>query len=372
MIASSTTSSSYYSPRSSSSKKSFATNDYQGSHEKKGSPDSYLSGNIGLDLNKKRVENIEISPIPFPSLPIPSELSASELSHISPFESVIAKLKEIDNSHVSLPIYIPHGVSSQDYYDFIEYLDNEKDILVKTLDITENDIIVHELPGCIHEQIIVVIQNRVAIYNNSMTDSDIDPLLCLGSPTTNFFGHCSYRSDSSFLNNRMPFNMRPKDHRGVAIPSIVVEVGVSQTISNLIDKAASYFTNVHVRMVILVKVFSNTSIDKITDLICIVYLRDAADNIIADRVVNFGKHGLDPEVASDIANRTEIPVDRFEGVGSSYDGPYPFSANLEIFKIVIPFTVMWYNIPEDMIDITMPLCAIDLKRIVDSIYSFMV
>jgi Uma2 family endonuclease len=136
----------------------------------------------------------------------------------------------IETAEVSCPVILVEHFSR--HYSFIDLDKLFSDHREVRLAITNDDkLIIKDMPTPLHELVNRFFQNEFASLNKDLSGKSYLPMISLGSTTTRYDElYNRYEADSSFRNMHAPVHV---DDRGQSIPSIVVEIGFSETIESL-------------------------------------------------------------------------------------------------------------------------------------------
>jgi hypothetical protein len=186
-------------------------------------------------------------------------------------------------------------LSVEDQEDFLEALD-ERGHKASYAITGSNELIIRELPSSPHEAVITSIEFTICAENIRRTGKYTVPLHCLRSRRTNYLStsRSSYEADTSFRN--MNIGDPPTDRNKTVIGSIIFEVGISESIDSLVNTGFYYLSNIHVKIVISVKLIGSGN--RVDEMVYIVQERDRRGQPIISRAVNFGPPLCEATVAS--------------------------------------------------------------------------
>eukprot|EP01031_Cornospumella_fuschlensis_P027947 gene27947-33746_t len=177
-------------------------------------------------------------------------------------------------------------------------------------------------------------------------------------------------SDESFANNFTRPEDVPKDPRGNVIPSIVFEVACSESYTSVQETASIYLENVHVQMIISIKVILREGF--ISQLYCFVHSR--VDNnppfSVPIKVISFGPEAHRLSIQT-IIHRTHVAEENFVGIGRNVvlagadDYPAALQGNEDVFSAIIPEAAIRYPRPVVPGHPVLPPCVFRLLDIVE-------
>jgi hypothetical protein len=189
----------------------------------------------------------------------------------------------------------------------------------------------------------------------------------------------SRRPNCMILPKRRPPPANPAqaaDSTGGAYPTMVVEVGYSQSLPDLHQAAIQYFNpRTTIQIVLIIKIFGvrtdpNTNRSTIA-LVAALYLRTSPNPLIPTSVVSFGTADPDPNY---ILIDMGVPIANFIGVGlpdpNNNNNPFPPCnvAGIPIYTMNIPGTELFDGVPANSLPPNFNLgCNIDLWELQDTI-----
>jgi hypothetical protein len=227
-------------------------------------------------------------------------------------------------------------LSVEDQEDFLQALDERSHKASYAITVS-NELIIRELPSSPHEAVITSIEFAVCAENIRRTGKHTAPLHCLRSRRTNYLStlsRSSYEADTSFRN--MNIGDPPTERNRTLIESIIFEVGFSESIDSLVNTGFHYLSNIHVKIVISVKLIGSGN--RVDEMVYIVQERDRRGQPIITRAVNFGPPLSEATVVS--IQRRLLGRVRLEGVGIDDAATYPL-LNPCAFDIMIPASYIY-------------------------------
>jgi len=115
---------------------------------------------------------------------------------------------------------------------------------------------------------------------------------------------------------RAPAGREPNP-KGTAYPTMVVEVGVSETISSLHDLARNYFSpRTTIQIYLAIKLFP-TRTNGTRAMLALRYLRTNQNNTVPDVILSFGTAPLHYSTIDFLTNIVGVPLANITGVGFS-------------------------------------------------------
>lgn len=139
---------------------------------------------------------------------------------------------------------------------------------------------------------------------------------------------------------------------GNAYPTLVVEVGKSESVPSLHNLSTAYFSSrTTIQIYIAIKMFSKHQ-DGTTPMLALRYLRTNRNNTVPDVIVSFGTGSLHHETRKFLTDTVGIPLANITGVGFSAtacDAP-----GIPIYQLHIPAAEIFKGSPSGV-----PLGAIN-------------
>jgi hypothetical protein len=156
------------------------------------------------------------------------------------------------------------------------------------------------------------------------------------------------------------------DRKDKAYPTMMIEVGFSQSLPDLHRTAALYFNQrTTIQIVLAVKIFgerinTNTSTSTIA-LIAALYLRTSTTPLIPTSVISFGTANPDTNTVNYIINQMGIPPGSFIGVGrpdpnnNNNNFPPCNAANLPDYQMNIPWPEIFDGVQAHLLPAGFPI-----------------
>ena len=190
----------------------------------------------------------------------------------------------------------------------------------------KNAIHIIEYPlGNVHEAASDFFSRKYCGYNLQCSNTDDNPLISTGSAS-------HYLNDGSEMQPDKSFKV---PHRGC--PNIVVEIGMSQSLESLHDKAVRYLTTTdNIMIVITIKIYSAHNND--CRMICCMYLRQQnQNNDTPVRAISFGTAAVS---LPDLMDTTGVAIENVRGLfephGDFQGDPICNQAGMEAYQLRLP------------------------------------
>jgi Uma2 family endonuclease len=215
---------------------------------------------------------------------------------------------------------------------------------------------IYEVPAFAHSVTVGRIITLMGVWNNQD--------LLYGTGATTILGQDTEREPDSWVR---PIN-RPDppagsglgaDENDVAYPTMMIEVGYSQSLPDLNRTATLYFDRrTTIQIVLAVKIFgiridTNTN-TRIIALIAALYLRTSATPLIPTSVVSFGTADPDAKTVNYILNEMGVLPGNFIGVGRP-NFPLCNAANLPAYQMNIPGPEIFDGVPANLLPAGFPI-----------------
>lgn len=272
-----------------------------------------------------------------------------------------------------LPAIVAEGISDEMYENVMNRVEADpqwKSVGCK-MALISSKVVIIEYPSEIHEWISREFNGCIIRYNMHATGHHRTPLRSLGSTRVRYGpANTCLESDESLANGFTRPEDVPKDPRGNVIPSIVFEVACSESYTSVQETASIYLENVHVQMVISIKVILREGL--ISQLYCVVHSR--VDNnppfSVPIKVISFGPEA-NPLSIQAILHRTHVAEENFVGIGRNVvlagadDYPAALQGNDDVFSVIIPEAAIRYPLPVVPDHPVLPPCVFRLLDIVE-------
>ncbi|CAB4482606.1 hypothetical protein RhiirA5_502042 [Rhizophagus irregularis] len=169
------------------------------------------------------------------------------------------------------------------------------------------------------------------------------------------------------------------DSTGGPYPTMVVEVGYSQSLPDLYKAVAEYFNQrTTIQIVLIIKIFGvrtdpNTNTRTIA-LVAALFLRTSPNPLVPTSVISFGTANLDSKIENFILLDMGTPIANYIGVGipdpNNHNLPFPpcNAAGIPIYTMNIPGTELYDGVPVGNLPPNFNLgCDIDLWELQSTI-----
>jgi Uma2 family endonuclease len=246
-------------------------------------------------------------------------------------------------------IIIKENVSLEKY---LQYRENNAISSVRMY-LNNGNIIIYEIPSLVH----ATAAGRIAILMGRWNDRDFD----YGIDGTVILGQNTAKETDSWVRPIHRPDPPPGSGLGAnkidrAYPTMMIEVGFSQSFPDFHRKAALYFgPRTTIQIVLAIKIFGvrtnpNTNTSTIA-LIAALYLRTSATPLIPTSVISFGTADPDTNTVNNIINQMGVPPGSFTGVGrpdpnnNNINFPPCNAANLPDYQMNIPGPELYNGVP---------------------------
>jgi hypothetical protein len=260
-----------------------------------------------------------------------SEAKKSSPSSLKEIDGLIAA--HIETAKVSCPVeLLEHFSHNYSLVDLDNIFNDHREVRLAIT--SEDTLIIKDMPTPPHEVANRFFQNEFCRYNIDLTGKPNRPMTSLGSTTTRYDDLWSrYEADSSFRNMHSPTRV---DDRHRLIPSIIIEIGYSETINSLFRTANVYLGNPDIHIVISVKIVGSN--DKAKELICFVHKRSPG-GILLESAISFG-------LPMSEATRAAI-LPWLEGTPLiEVPNDYHSQIRQDLYSIIIPHEILWVGVDE--------------------------
>ncbi|RIA96225.1 hypothetical protein C1645_872197 [Glomus cerebriforme] len=160
---------------------------------------------------------------------------------------------------------------------------------------------------------------------------------------------------------RPPAAQAPNSN-GAPYPTMVIEIGLSQSLPDLHRASILYFNaRTTIQLVLAIKIFGVRAVtDPVTNittntiaLIALLYNRTSNTPLIPTKVISFGSANPDTNTENYILNRMGVPAANFTGVGRSDRNNNPFppcnGPIVPIYLLNIPGTILFDGVPPNLL-----------------------
>ncbi|EXX54455.1 uncharacterized protein OCT59_021411 [Rhizophagus irregularis] len=266
----------------------------------------------------------------------------------------------------SREITLQENVSLDNY---LRYIKNNKDKFnLVRIYLHDGSIKAYEVPLALHAYTSGNINVIMGAWNRQDFDYGNNQDLILG-PASSRRPNCVI-----FPKHRsLPANpAQIADSIGGAYPTMVVEIGFSQSLSDLYQAVTQYFNQrTTIQIVLIIKIFGiythpNTNISTIA-LVAALFLRTNSNPLVPTSVVSFGTANLDSKIVNFIILDMKTPIANFIGFGlpdpNNNNIPFPScnAAGIPTYIMNIPGTELFDRVPAIYLSPNFNLgCNIDL------------
>ncbi|GBC15737.1 uncharacterized protein OCT59_027702 [Rhizophagus irregularis] len=219
---------------------------------------------------------------------------------------------------------------------YLKYRERDPDLSV-LIYLDNGTIKAYELPTFPHSRVSATIKVSMGAWNRAD--------LVYGDDVTLILGANSSKEPDSWV--RPKYRIRPgpgapaANNLGAAYPTMIIEVGHSQSLLDLHRKVALYFSpRTTIQIVLLVKIFKPKGNNTIT-LIVAKYVRTSQTPLIPKQVISFGTATPHQSTINYITNTMGVPQNCFIGFGrrdpvTGNNYPACNMANIGLYLMNIP------------------------------------
>ncbi|PKK59418.1 hypothetical protein RhiirC2_794861 [Rhizophagus irregularis] len=259
----------------------------------------------------------------------------------------------------SREIVIKENVSLEKY---LQYRENNAISSVRMY-LYNGYIKIYEVPSFAHSAAI----GRITGLMNRWNDQDLE----YGTDATMILGQNAAKEPDSWV--RPAHRPDPPAGSGqgandkdIAYPTMMIEVGFSQSLPDLHRTAALYSNpRTTIQIVLAIKIFGervdpNTNTSTVA-LIAALYLRTSATPLIPTSVISFGTANPDTNTVNYIINQMGVPPGSFIGVGrpdpnnNNNNFPPCNAANLPVYQMNIPGLELFNGVPAHLLPAGFPI-----------------
>jgi Uma2 family endonuclease len=243
----------------------------------------------------------------------------------------LPQLEEHREYMKSNEITLKENVSLEEY---LIYRDKNPTLPVRIY-LHDGKIKAYEVPSTPHSMVSATIKTLMAIWNMRR---DLE----YGDDTTMIVGQNSAKEPDSWARPRRrpqhpPFKVM--DKFGGAYPTMIMEIGYSQSLPDLHQKLALYFSQeTSIQIVLIIKIF-DLRVDNTFALIAALYLRTNQDPLSPIDVRSFGSTNPTRQTDNYIINDMKVPPNNYIGVGRTVNGvrcPPCNGADIQTYQMNIP------------------------------------
>jgi Uma2 family endonuclease len=270
----------------------------------------------------------------------------------------VAKNRLLDKNPPQEGIVLATNVSLESYVDFCE----EKKLPVK-LRLINGKVVAYELPQREHSS---------ATFNVGLLISEWAGGRHAISGTTEedliVAGNSYFTADLAIRPRNLPPPLpgRACNSRGSAYPTLVLEVGNTESISSLHGLAPFYLSPRTTIMIYLaIKLYSPRQ-DGTRAMVVMLYQRSSPTPNIPTRVISFGDAPIHTTAMNFFTNTVRIPGASVTGFGR-FGAPPCNAPNLPMYQLQIPAAEIFHRSPTTLPSLTFDL---DLWEVKDSVYRF--
>ncbi|KYR01410.1 hypothetical protein DLAC_02000 [Tieghemostelium lacteum] len=261
------------------------------------------------------------------------------------------------------------------YEDFIKYADG---LLCDTKDrvfFINGSVLIYEFVTDIHEQTASFIVGEIKYHNNNTRNSlNISGAsrITFNAGTAAIPNNVSYEPDQSIKpQNRVG---PQANNTGLPFPTLVVEVGYSQSLQSLNTKALQYLNpNINIQMVICVKIWNRCPNNTFRALM--MFYRRGFAGTNPEQIISFGTAPLHHETRNTI-NGWNLNANQLSGFGITVNGiPTPVcnQAGMALYTLQIPSADLYNGVAAGVpvcVPATIPLDLFDLQTLINRIPHF--
>ncbi|CAG8670423.1 11080_t:CDS:1 [Acaulospora morrowiae] len=252
-------------------------------------------------------------------------------------------------------IVIDREISLETYLGFC---DKEPRISVKYR-LADGTIEAYEMPVDLH----AVVQAKLI----GIVDNWNDQLQVFGELDIIVGSRMVYRPDISIRprNRQRPQASQAVNSSGHPYPTLVVEIGNTESVRSLHDLVIGYFSPRNtIQIYFAIKLFPPRR-DNSVALLALLYLRNNPNPTITVIAKSFGTAPLHISTQNYLQNTANVPVNTITGVG--YGGVPCDGANLQDYQIAIPTILLFNGVPGGVPNGVPANFNIDLWRLQDAI-----
>ena len=221
------------------------------------------------------------------------------------------------------PIIIRENVSLKAY---IKYCEIERKFPVR-IRLVEGKIIAHELPLTEHGAVSWRIGALIYTWNNQLHGVQEEDLIV--GPNSYYTADLTIRPRG----RRRPLPGQASNSNGRPYPTLVVEVGNSESFPSLHDLSTGYFSpRTTIQIYIAIKIFPIRQ-DGTRAMLALRYLRTNQNNTVPDIIISFGTAPLHPNTIGFLTN-IGVPLANIVGVGFSATACN--TSGIPIYQLHIP------------------------------------
>ncbi len=226
---------------------------------------------------------------------------------------------------------------------FLTYRERDVRLPVRVY-LCNGKIIINEIPTVVHARVSATIKILMGSWNHRDLAYFDDATMILGQNTAK-------EPDSMVRPERRPQPQpaQAMDRRGTPYPTMIIEVGHAQTLSDLHRKVALYFNPRTTIQIVLAVKLNEPRRDNTIAIIVALYLRTSPTPLIPVDVRSFGTAPPSHSHQNYVYNIMGVPPHLFTGVGLSDANNNPFPpcarAGIPAYKMNIPATELFNGDP---------------------------
>jgi Uma2 family endonuclease len=271
--------------------------------------------------------------------------------------ALVTRVKELMLDPSACCVTLASAVKFEQFKSLTDAMEGVKRV---KLALREGELILIEFPTKHHERAIRALDSQATTYNGNDYG---EPLTSMGSVTLKLAGNVGAEPDNGFYNMGVPPELRAHDDDNEDLPSIVMEIGVSEHYRSLSERAREYL----VAGVAIVIVFKfNVVNGRIQSAFCWTYDQGhfvaATQEFQATQVISFGSvDHVHHATKRAVAAAAHIEPLQVTGVGCG--GPACDREGLPDYMIRVPAEVIWLNVPAGLIPPVVRDWNIDLFKV---------
>ncbi|CAG8473053.1 3687_t:CDS:1 [Diversispora eburnea] len=233
-------------------------------------------------------------------------------------------------------IIIDKNVSLSTYLEFCK---GEPSISVKH-HLIDGKIEAYEMPLDPHSLIQAKLTNIMDNWN--------DQLLAMGETDIIVNANSVYRPDICVrpVNRRRPSRAQAINSTGLPYPTMVVEIGSTESLNHMHDKVANYFSvRTTIQIYLAIKLYLRLQNNTFA-LLALLYLRNNQNPTIPVIAKSFGIASLSNISRAYLLNTIRVPVNMITGVDDEFGGIPCNGANIPGYQIDIPAELLFNDVPD--------------------------
>jgi len=266
-----------------------------------------------------------------------------------------------DTTDESKSIWIPLTEYCDSIDDFEQRVEEELPPL--RLLLVNRTLFAREMPGPVHESI-----SRRIGYMIMNTCPNVDNIGSTTLRTTQGEG----QPDEAILPWTRPIPvMGAANPKGIAFPTVVVEVGISERLSDLDNLAAHWFSaRTDIQVYLCVRIWARRQ-DNTFQAVVMKYQRGAVNPLIPDTIISFGTGRLSTPTANWCNNQINFPaITGYLQANNINSLPALGAANSPGYIIQIPAASIYHAVPTGVpigVPVNVPLCLYQLQQAISRV-----